>query len=91
MPALAPEASVAGGWVDAVSNAVARATGTRPRVGGVPYGTDAGPLSEVGLPCLVFGPGDIAQAHTKNEWIELDQVRVAVDAYYEIARELGRG
>ena len=57
---------------------------------GVPYGTDAGPLGESGLPCLVFGPGDIAQAHTKDEWVELDQVRLAADAYFEIARELGR-
>ena len=42
---------------------------------GVPFGTDAGPLSEVGLPCVVLGPGDIAQAHTKDEWVELEQVR----------------
>ena len=55
------------------------------RSSGVPYGTDAGPLGERGLPCLVFGPGDIAQAHTKDEWIELDQVRLAAEAYFEIA------
>jgi acetylornithine deacetylase len=59
-------------------------------VTGGPYGTDAGPLGESGLPCLVFGPGDIAQAHTKDEWVELEQVRLAADAYYEIAVELGR-
>ena len=57
---------------------------------GVPYGTDAGPLGEAGLPCFVFGPGDIAQAHTKDEWVELDQVRLASEMYFEIARELGR-
>ncbi len=57
----------------------------------MPYGTDAGPLGESGrLPCFVFGPGDIAQAHTKDEWIELDQVRAASEAYYRIAAELGR-
>ena len=60
-----------------------------PSVVGVPYGTDAGPLGASGLPCLVFGPGDIAQAHTKDEWIELDQVRAAVEVYYEIACALG--
>ena len=57
---------------------------------GVPYGTDAGPLGEAGLPCLVFGPGDIAQAHTKDEWVDLDQVRQAAEAYFEIACELGK-
>jgi acetylornithine deacetylase len=40
--------------------------------------------------CLVFGPGDIAQAHTKDEWVELDQVRQAAEAYFEITREIGR-
>ena len=56
---------------------------------GVPYGTDAGPLGEAGLPCVVFGPGDIAQAHTMDEWIELDQVRLASEMYFEMARGLG--
>ena len=52
---------------------------------GVPFGTDAGPLNAAGLPCVVFGPGDITQAHTKDEWIDLDQVRLAAEAYYRIA------
>ncbi len=68
--------------------AVARVTGRVPGVTGVPYGTDAGPLGAAGLPCLVFGPGDIAQAHTKDEWVELDQVRLAAE-YFEMARGLG--
>jgi len=69
--------------------AIERVGGRTPRVIGVPYGTDAGPLGESGLPCVVFGPGDIAQAHTKDEWIELDQVRLASEMYFEMARELG--
>ncbi|MHC5541197.1 M20/M25/M40 family metallo-hydrolase, partial [Singulisphaera rosea] len=72
-----------------VRSAVETATGRMPSLGGVPFGTDAGPLGESGLPCVVFGPGDIAQAHTKDEWIELDQVRTAAEAYFEIARALG--
>jgi acetylornithine deacetylase len=90
MPALSPESTANGPWLEAVGRAVARVTGTAPAVMGVPYGTDAGPLGESGLPCLVFGPGDIAQAHTKDEWVDLDQVRQAADVYFEIARELGR-
>jgi len=89
MPALAPDDMGSIDWVGDVGRAVASATGRTPRVTGVPYGTDAGPLSASGLPCLVFGPGDIAQAHTKDEWVELDQVRAATDAYYQIARDLG--
>ena len=57
---------------------------------GVPFGIDAGPLSEKGTPCVVFGPGDIAQAHTKDEWIDLEQVHLAAQAYFQIAVDLGR-
>ena len=73
-----------------MSTAIETATGRRPRVMGVPFGTDAGPLNESGLPCVVFGPGDIAQAHTKDEWIELEQVQLAAEAYFRIVVELGR-
>ena len=89
MPSLAPGESGTEEWVALVRSAVAEATGRAPELIGVPFGTDAGPLNAAGLPCLVFGPGDIAQAHTKDEWIELDQVRAAADAYYRIACALG--
>jgi acetylornithine deacetylase len=89
MPTLSPNASASGDWISRVADAIKAATGRAPALTGVPYGTDAGPLSAGGLPCLVFGPGDIAQAHTKDEWVELDQVRAAADAYYQIACALG--
>ncbi|GAC1468901.1 MAG: ArgE/DapE family deacylase [Isosphaeraceae bacterium] len=89
MPPLSPESTSGQEWVERVISAISRVSGKIPAQTGVPYGTDAGPLSEGGLPCLVFGPGDIAQAHTKDEWVELDQVRQAVDMYYEIAVSLG--
>ncbi len=90
MPALSTERSGAKDWIESVGDAVARVTGKVPEVTGVPYGTDAGPLGASGLPCLVFGPGSIAQAHTKDEWVELDQVEQAAGAYFEIACALGR-
>lgn len=48
---------------------------------GVPYGTDASNFAAVGLPAIVLGPGHIAQAHTKDEWIALEQVKKAVEVY----------
>jgi acetylornithine deacetylase/succinyl-diaminopimelate desuccinylase-like protein len=87
MPPLAPRAA---GWVEPLSRAIETATAHRPLLMGVPFGTDAGPLSEHGTPCVVFGPGDIAQAHTKDEWIDLEQVHLAAQAYFQIAVELGR-
>jgi acetylornithine deacetylase len=89
MPALAQEGTRSSEWIAEVQTAVAQATGRAPALGGVPYGTDAGPLGATGLPCLVFGPGDIAQAHTKDEWIELVQVQEAAEAYFQIACALG--
>ena len=38
---------------------------------GVHYYCDAAVLAESGIPSVVFGPGDIAQAHTADEWISL--------------------
>jgi acetylornithine deacetylase/succinyl-diaminopimelate desuccinylase-like protein len=74
--------------LDVIREIVRDVTGRAPSTGGVPYGTDAGPLSQAGLRCLVFGPGDIAQAHTKDEWIELEQVQQAAEVYYRLARAL---
>lgn len=39
----------------------------------VPYGTDGVMLTEL-KNLIVLGPGDIAQAHTRDEWIALDQL-----------------
>jgi len=49
----------------------------------VPFGTDASSIALAGTPAVVFGPGDIAQAHTKDEWIELDQVDRAAEILYK--------
>jgi len=44
---------------------------------GVDYFCDAAILSAGGIPSVVFGPGDIAQAHTADEWISLAQLERA--------------
>jgi acetylornithine deacetylase len=50
---------------------------------GVPYGTDAAAISATGVPSVVFGPGNIEQAHTADEWIELEQVELAAQILFE--------
>ncbi len=57
---------------------------------GVPYGTHASRVALAGVPAIVFGPGDIAQAHTKDEWIELSQVEAAVECYYQFCLNAGK-
>ncbi|HJZ93168.1 MAG TPA: M20 family metallopeptidase [Gemmataceae bacterium] len=59
----------------------------RHAVRAVPFGTDASSVAEAGVPAVVFGPGDIAQAHTKDEWIELDQIDRAAEILYRFCRD----
>jgi len=44
----------------------------RNRTIAVPYATEAGRFQAAGLPTVVCGPGDIAQAHQPDEFITLD-------------------
>lgn len=44
---------------------------------GVVYFCDAAVLSAGGIPSVLFGPGDIGQAHTADEWVSLAQLERA--------------
>jgi succinyl-diaminopimelate desuccinylase len=46
---------------------------------GVNYFADTGPFNEVGIAAVLFGPGDIAQAHTADEYVELEQLYQATE------------
>ena len=41
----------------------------------VDFWTEAALFSAVGMTALVYGPGDIAQAHSADEWVALDQLQ----------------
>lgn len=51
----------------------------------VPFGTDASRIAIAGVPAIVFGPGDIAQAHTRDEWIDLAQLEPAAEILFRFA------
>jgi acetylornithine deacetylase/succinyl-diaminopimelate desuccinylase-like protein len=53
-----------------------RCAGQR-RPAGVVFFCDAAVLAAGGIPSVVFGPGDIAQAHTADEWIALRELERA--------------
>src|SRR5690606_20289267 len=40
----------------------------------VDFWTEASLFSAAGLDAIVYGPGHIAQAHTADEWVALDQL-----------------
>ncbi|MGI8458593.1 MAG: acetylornithine deacetylase [Propionibacteriaceae bacterium] len=48
--------------------------GATPSRDRVTYGTEAGQFSDAGIDAVVCGPGDIAQAHGPDEYVELEQI-----------------
>ena len=46
----------------------------------VDFWTEASLFSRAGMVAFVYGPGDIAQAHTADEWVALDQLQRYTDA-----------
>jgi acetylornithine deacetylase len=44
------------------------------KTGKVSYGTEAGLFQEMGVPTVILGPGDIAEAHRPNEFVALEQL-----------------
>ena len=47
----------------------------------VDFWTEAALFSQAGLTAIVYGPGDIAQAHSADEWVALDQLNTAASTY----------
>lgn len=66
------------------AEAAAREALGRAEVVGVQYGTDASKLDRGGVQSVVCGPGDIAQAHTAVEWVEVAQVEAAREVYRQM-------
>ncbi len=54
---------------------------------GALYTSNANHYAAVGLPTVVLGPGDIAQAHQPDEWLELAELDRGVKAYLALMRE----
>ena len=51
---------------------------------GVGFGTNASSFNDLGIPTIIIGPGDIAQAHTSDEWIDLEQLRQGEAVYFNL-------
>jgi acetylornithine deacetylase/succinyl-diaminopimelate desuccinylase-like protein len=58
------------------------------RPAGVHYFCDAAVLAQGGIPSVAFGPGNIAQAHTADEYVSLKQVEAAKDLLAGFLRSL---
>jgi acetylornithine deacetylase len=56
----------------------------------VAFGTDGGHFQGAGWSTVVCGPGDIAQAHQPDEWIEFAQLEACATFIDRLADHLGR-
>lgn len=54
----------------------------------VNFSCDASKIAKAGIPCIIFGPGDIAEAHTANESIAVTDLHQGVEDYVRIVRTL---
>jgi len=84
MKAIAPEAGIAIELVSEIPGLRPEADGGAERLARrltgdngthvVAYGTEAGLFQEAGWSTIVCGPGDIAQAHQPDEYIEISEL-----------------
>jgi acetylornithine deacetylase len=54
---------------------------------GLDFWTEASLFSRAGIPALVFGPGNIEQAHTVDEWVSLAQLEQAMTLFTSMVRQ----
>jgi acetylornithine deacetylase len=47
----------------------------------LPYWTEAAMMSGAGINAVVYGPGNLDQAHRPDEYVELDQLHAAQARY----------
>ena len=52
--------------------------GEKPEIIGAPFWGDAGVLSDAGVTTLLFGPGEVRDAHTANEHVSLEDRKSVV-------------
>jgi acetylornithine deacetylase len=57
--------------------------------GTAPFGTDASELQSL-APCMVMGPGDMAEAHTPTEKLRLADLAAAIPVFRRIAEQTAR-
>jgi acetylornithine deacetylase len=67
-----------------IAHAASKSVRPGSQIAAAPYGTDASKLSRAGIPSVVLGPGNLAQAHTADEWVEVRQVEQAAQVYQQI-------
>lgn len=75
-------------WTDPAHPAIAALERAGMRPGGAPWFCDAAVFAKAGIPAVAAGPGSIAQAHTRDEFLSLDDLHEGVAFYLRFLEEL---
>ena len=65
--------------------------GNAPRFVGAPYGSDLRHFRAHGIPAVLYGPGELAQAHATDESVEIASVVAHARVLAELAATFGDG
>ncbi len=57
---------------------------------GVAYCTNASMIGDSLIPTVVFGPGSIVQAHTRDEYIDIDQLDAAAEIIFQFCKSFAK-
>lgn len=76
--------------VRALSDAL-RHTAEPVRIEGASYWSDMALLNEAGIPTICYGPGDIALAHSAEEWIDTGEIERSAVVLERLASQWGSG
>ena len=74
---------------DGEAEALARALTGENATGVVSYGTEAGQFQDAGYSAVVCGPGDIAQAHQPDEYLEISEFEAGHQFMQRLLDRLG--
>jgi acetylornithine deacetylase len=66
------------------------ATDPLTKLAGAPWFSDAAHLSNGGIPSICIGPGSIDQAHTIDEFIEIDALEKGAEFFKAFLGGLGK-
>ena len=75
--------------VEGEAEALARALTGENAAGVVSYGTEAGQFQDAGYSAVVVGPGDIAQAHQPDEYLEVSEFEAGQRFMERLLERLG--
>jgi acetylornithine deacetylase/succinyl-diaminopimelate desuccinylase family protein len=73
-----------------LKKSIEQVTGRETTFSGFTGGTDMTYLMAAGVPTMIFGPGDLAHAHTAAEFIPLIEIEQAAEVYLDLFCRLGQ-